>query len=84
VPYNSDGLRHPLQTETRVESAGFSPAGPPLVPGLTILHHPEADRVGERVTLAGLAAGREVKLSRGEPAFSPPGRSLLRPLTAPT
>jgi two-component system nitrogen regulation response regulator GlnG len=66
-----------------VESAGLSPAGPPLVPGLTILHHPEADRIGERVALAGLAAGREVKLSRGEPAFSPPGRSLLRPLTAP-
>jgi two-component system, NtrC family, nitrogen regulation response regulator GlnG len=83
VPYDSEGLRHQLQTETRVESAGLSPAGPPLVPGLTILHHPDADRVGERVTLAGLASGRQVKLSRGEPAFSPPGRSLLRPLTAP-
>jgi two-component system nitrogen regulation response regulator GlnG len=54
-----------------------------LVPGLTILHHPEAGRVGERVALAGLASGREESLSRTEPLFSAPGASLLRPLAEP-
>ena len=54
-----------------------------LVPGLTILHHPDAGRVGERVALAGLASGREESLSRTVPAFSAPGKSLLRPLSDP-
>jgi two-component system nitrogen regulation response regulator GlnG len=80
VPNDSEALRRQLQADTRAESAGGLPAASLLVPGLTILHHPDAGRVGERVALAGLAAGREETLSRTEPAFSVPGSSLLRPL----
>jgi two-component system nitrogen regulation response regulator GlnG len=83
VPNDSEALRRQLQADTRAESAGGIPAGSLLVPGLTILHHPEAGRIGERVALAGLAAGREEILSRTEPAFSAPGKSLLRPLADP-
>jgi two-component system, NtrC family, nitrogen regulation response regulator GlnG len=83
VPNDSEALRRQLQADTRAESASGLPAGSLLIPGLTILHHPDAGRVGERVALAGLAAGREEILSRTEPAFSAPGRSLLRPLADP-
>jgi two-component system, NtrC family, nitrogen regulation response regulator GlnG len=50
------------------------------VPGLTILFHPDTRRVGERVHLGGLPAGRTVYLSRTEPEFSQPGDSFFRPL----
>jgi two-component system nitrogen regulation response regulator GlnG len=80
VPNDSEALRQLLQADTRAESRSGAPAGSFLVPGLTILHHPEAGRVGERVALAGLVSGREESLSRTAPAFSAPGASLLRPL----
>ena len=83
MPNDSEVLRRQLQADTRAESAGGLPAGALLVPGLTILHHPDAGRVGERVALAGLVAGREEILSRTEPAFSAPGSPLLRPLADP-
>ncbi len=83
MPYDSEGLRHQLQADTRVESGGGAPAGAFLVPGLTILFHPQAERIGERVALPGLASGREEQLSRLEPAFSHPGRSAPRPLADP-
>jgi two-component system nitrogen regulation response regulator GlnG len=83
VPYDSEGLRHQLQADTRVESGGGAPAGTFLVPGLTILFHPQAERIGERVALPGLASGREEQLSRLEPAFSHPGRAAPRPLADP-
>jgi two-component system nitrogen regulation response regulator GlnG len=50
------------------------------VPGLTILFHPDTRRVGERVHLGGLPAGRTVYLSRTEPEFVQPGDSLFRSL----
>jgi two-component system nitrogen regulation response regulator GlnG len=83
VPNDSEVLRRQLQADTRAESASGLPAGSLLVPGLTILYHPDAGRVGERVALAGLAAGREELLSRTEPAFSAPGSPRLRPLADP-
>src|SRR6478672_4674909 len=68
VPNDSEALRQLLQADTRTESRSGAPAGSFLVPGLTILHHPEAGRVGERVALAGLVSGREESLSRTAPA----------------
>jgi two-component system, NtrC family, nitrogen regulation response regulator GlnG len=83
VPHDSDGLPSWLQVDTRADSGAAPPAGLPLVPGLTLLYHPDLGRVGERVALPGLASGREEPLSRREPSFSQPGSSVLRPLADP-
>ncbi|HSG41413.1 MAG TPA: sigma 54-interacting transcriptional regulator, partial [Thermoanaerobaculia bacterium] len=83
MPHNSDGLRHQLQADTKTDNESGPLGGSFLVPGLTVLHHPDAGRVGERVALTSLAAGREEVLSRKEPAFSQPGREFLRPLADP-
>jgi two-component system, NtrC family, nitrogen regulation response regulator GlnG len=84
VPNDSEALQRLLQADTRAESACGPLVAAALVPGLTILHHPDAERAGERVALLGLASGREELLSRGGPAFSRPGRAaLLRPLADP-
>jgi two-component system, NtrC family, nitrogen regulation response regulator GlnG len=56
---------------------------PGLVPALTIVSHPLAHRVGERVLLDAVAAGREVGLSRNGPDFTKPGRVLGTPLGDP-
>ena len=53
-------------------SAGSSPSSS-LVPCLTLLAHPDSDRVGERIVLPSLALGREVPLSRLQPSFQLPG-----------
>ena len=53
------------------------------VPGLTILGHPQIQRVGERAALLDLSSGRESLLSRMEPGFAPPGESALQPLAVP-
>ena len=71
-----------LETQTWSTPAGKSP--PSLtVPGLTILGHPQVQRVGERAALLDLSSGREALLSRGEPGFAPPGEPALRPLAVP-
>ncbi|MFY9824157.1 MAG: sigma-54 dependent transcriptional regulator [Thermoanaerobaculia bacterium] len=72
-----------LQAETRADSGGRLPITSLLVPGLTILAHPSVERVGDRVLLAGLPAGREELVSRREPPFSAPGSGVLRPLADP-
>ncbi len=54
-----------------------------MVPGLTILGHPDGRRVGERVALPELSSGRTVLLSRHEPQFAAPGESNRRPLADP-
>jgi two-component system nitrogen regulation response regulator GlnG len=77
-----------LKSESRLETQTWSaPSGkPPLlptVPGLTILGHPQIQRVGERAALLDLSSGREMLLSRTEPEFSPPGESAPRPLAVP-
>ncbi len=51
-----------------------------LVPGLTILGHPNPSRVGERVALTRLAAGRAEELSRLAPLFAPVRGGAPRPL----
>jgi two-component system nitrogen regulation response regulator GlnG len=71
-----------LETQTWSTPEGESP--PSLtVPGLTILGHPQIQRVGERAALLDLSSGREALLSRAEPGFAPPGESVLQPLTVP-
>jgi two-component system nitrogen regulation response regulator GlnG len=59
-----------------VEASGLALA-------LTIVSHPLAHRVGERLVLDTVAAGREVALSRNAPDFAKPGRALGTPLGDP-
>jgi DNA-binding NtrC family response regulator len=47
---------------------------------LTILYHPQLDRVGDRIVLDGLAPERPFAISRTEPAFARPGASGGEPL----
>ncbi|MEM9553297.1 MAG: sigma 54-interacting transcriptional regulator [Acidobacteriota bacterium] len=54
-----------------------------LVPGLTLLGHPQADRVGDRLPLPALAAGGDVALSRLEPLFMAVRGGRRRPLGLP-
>ncbi|HXU34269.1 MAG TPA: sigma 54-interacting transcriptional regulator, partial [Thermoanaerobaculia bacterium] len=70
--------------ETQTWSAPLGEPLPPVsAPGLTILGHPQVQRVGERANLLELSSGREAMLSRGEPAFAPPGESAFAPLAVP-
>ena len=82
---DAQDLQRRLQIETRTGSAAWQPGASVLLPGLTILYHPDLERIGERVALAGLAAGREELLSRSEPPFAPPGQGKAerRPLADP-
>jgi DNA-binding NtrC family response regulator len=50
------------------------------IPALTILYHPDLDRVGERALLSGVMGGRTAYLSRLEPVFEGPQRSDALPL----
>ncbi|MEO1368161.1 MAG: sigma 54-interacting transcriptional regulator [Acidobacteriota bacterium] len=73
--------RAEFSTETDLRSGlGGAPAPSSYVPGLTLLAHPDLDRVGERAALPTLAAGGTVRLSRREPLFHEPGRGHERPL----
>ncbi len=52
-----------------------------LLPGLTVLYHPDLERIGERTVLDGLRAGRNSELSRHRPEFAAPGATTgSRPL----
>jgi len=80
---NSPTVERQLEAETRPQSAGLLATGSQLVPGLTVLWHPDVARVGERVALTALASGRAEGLSRREPAFAQPGEAVARPLADP-
>ncbi|HYO55278.1 sigma-54-dependent transcriptional regulator, partial [Archangium sp.] len=54
----------------------------PLVPALTIVSHPSARRVGERLLMGELLAGKKVELSRRAPDFVRPGQTQGAPLAA--
>jgi two-component system nitrogen regulation response regulator GlnG len=71
-----------LGADTTRDSSQYEALNP-TVPGLTILGHPDPQRIGERAALPALAAGREAPLSRVEPKFTAPGGGLLRPLADP-
>ena len=64
---------HQLAVESTLpqDSQGRSVEALP-VPGLTLAWHPEVGRVGERVVLYELMAGREVEVSRLSPRFASP------------
>ncbi|HEX3131657.1 MAG TPA: sigma-54 dependent transcriptional regulator [Thermoanaerobaculia bacterium] len=70
---DSKDLQRRLQIETRTGSATWQPAASFLVPGLTVLYHPDVERIGERAPLSALLAGGEEGLSRAEPSFSQVG-----------
>jgi len=53
------------------------------VPGLTILFHPDTQRVGERAELREVASEGGVTLARRQLEFSPPGGGSSRPLGDP-
>jgi two-component system nitrogen regulation response regulator GlnG len=59
-----------------------APASVPI-PALTIVWHPDARRVGERLILYPVPGGGEVSLSRNEPHFSRPGALDGEPLADP-
>jgi two-component system nitrogen regulation response regulator GlnG len=71
---------------TATRSSDLSTAVPPqdrssassaaLVPALTVVTHPMAERVGDRALLDGLLTGRAVEVSRNQPDFAAPGRVL--------
>ncbi|KFE61932.1 nitrogen assimilation regulatory protein [Hyalangium minutum] len=59
------------------------PGAPGLVPALTLISHPKIQRIGERVLLRELEAGREAAISRTEPLFARPGSVVGLPLADP-
>lgn len=81
--YGSTTWDRDLETKTRSALAPHEARLESTVPGLTILCHPDVDRIGERAVLHELASGRQVALSRLEPLFAAPGSSLRRPLADP-
>ncbi|OJT25150.1 AAA family ATPase [Archangium sp. Cb G35] len=54
-----------------------------LVPTLTLISHPSTQRVGERLLLGELLAGKNVELSRRAPDFVRPGQTQGAPLADP-
>ena len=61
-----------------MESPAFGSPGGSLIPGLTVLYHPDSSRVGDRMLLAGLGSGRRISLSRVEGELAQPGGQGLR------
>jgi len=74
------GGRGAIEDESTASGPAGAVAAGGLVPALTIIAHPMAHRVGERLVLAGLAAGRELRLSRTAGDFTRPGRAIGVPL----
>jgi len=54
------------------------------VPSLTVLWHPDLDRVGDRASLDGLLRGDEVVVTRTGPDFRAPGATRSAPLAHPS
>jgi DNA-binding NtrC family response regulator len=68
-------------TELGGEAAAASlPRHPTIVPTLTIVYHPVLRRIGDRVILSELTAGREARISRVVPRFAPPRQPRAAPL----
>jgi two-component system, NtrC family, nitrogen regulation response regulator GlnG len=70
---------------TAVHSRGRDAAVPRTVPALTIVSHPQPQRIGERRLLSEMiaASGRTASLSRNAPDFARPGSVLALPLGDP-
>ncbi len=54
-----------------------------ILPALTILHHPDPRRVGDRVLLGEIVRGGEAQVGRNAPEFSSPARMVGEPLAEP-
>ncbi len=85
MPRSGRGSRHGRDSQTELDSGTWAQGSPDagLLAGLTILCHPDAGRIGERVPLPALGSGGRVELSRLAPEFAAPGDSSLRPLEDP-
>lgn len=66
----ANGQSDDLATLSTIAGSGGDEHSPRLVPALTIISHPVAQRVGERLLLGELLEGREVALSRNAPVFA--------------
>ncbi|MBN1210897.1 MAG: sigma-54-dependent Fis family transcriptional regulator [Myxococcaceae bacterium] len=66
-----------------VEPRGGGEQGSRLVPALTIVSHPMAERVGERLLLSALARDKQAHLSRNDPTFMRPDGALGTHLADP-
>jgi two-component system nitrogen regulation response regulator GlnG len=72
-----------LDASTAIRRSPRGDVSAELAPALTIAAHPNPARVGDRLVLGGLAAGREVLLSRSAPDFLRAGSALGAPLADP-
>lgn len=69
-----------LETETRPARGVRRQISALEVPGLTILCHPDPQRIGERAVLPAIPSGQGARLSRLEPVFAAPDGASPRPL----
>jgi two-component system nitrogen regulation response regulator GlnG len=76
------GSRSGIDASTEIPRRSRTAPAEELIPALTIAAHPDPERVGDRLVLDPIAAGREVLLSRGAPEFLGAGRALGAPLAA--
>ncbi len=74
------GRQHQEETQLTPPSRDAAERTVEEVPALTLLAHADPRRVGERLALPALAAGREVRLARSDPVFRAPRRQEARPL----
>jgi two-component system nitrogen regulation response regulator GlnG len=81
----SDGSTLGLSRTGRLTGSGIygEQSGPVSVPALTLLHHPDLRRVGERALLSELPLGVEVRIGRHEPEFAQPDATTGEPLSDP-
>ncbi len=68
------------RTQTEMEAPQWGGTGASLIPGLTVIYHPDLARIGERMLLAGLDSGRRIPLSRAQGELAHPGGETLRAL----
>src|SRR5947208_2201062 len=80
MPDDNGCSGHPLEADTRPGEYQRQAVASLLVPGLTLLYHPDLERLGERALLPGLPSGYGELLSRRQPDSVPPDRPLRRPL----
>jgi two-component system nitrogen regulation response regulator GlnG len=73
-------LRNSLDASTAARRGPRHEPTAELAPALTIGAHPDPRRVGDRLVLDRLAAGREILLSRSDPGFLRAGSVRRSPI----
>lgn len=76
MEFTNDSLNSHTETSTTHSQEQASDAVRQFTPGLVIVGHPDASRVGEEAPLVGLLAGKSMSLSRREPRFLPPAEDI--------